>query len=156
VDKGRRTSPGRRTVRGGQPAMKQLGGVGVALAALAACGDAPALPIARLEGPQTCMEGHPKHYQHAPGSMHAYASEDPVFVAMNKRGQRETGGTLGAFCVQCHAPMAVKLGLTTGSDFDPAQLPAIAKGITCYFCHNVKAVTDTHNNGLVLALDQTM
>jgi hypothetical protein len=88
--------------------------------------------------------------------MHAYASEDPVFVAMNKRGQRETGGALGTFCVQCHAPMAVKLGLTDGTDFDPAQLPPTAKGITCYFCHNVKSVSDTHNNGLVLADDQTM
>jgi hypothetical protein len=88
--------------------------------------------------------------------MHAYASDDPVFVAMNKRGQRETGGALGTFCVQCHAPMAVELGLTTGADFDPAQLPATARGVTCYFCHNVKAVQDTHNNGLVLAGDQTM
>jgi Cytochrome c552 len=90
------------------------------------------------------------------GSMHAYASEDPVFVAMNQRGQRETGGTLGTFCVKCHAPMAVELGLTDGQNFDPAQLPATAKGITCYFCHNVRSVTDTHNNGLVLANDQTM
>src|SRR5262249_13200739 len=32
----------------------------------------------------------------------------------------------------------------------------IAKGITCYFCHNVASVADTHNNGLVLAMDQTM
>ena len=29
------------------------------------------------------------------GSMHAYAADDPVFVAMNKRGQRETNGELG-------------------------------------------------------------
>jgi nitrate/TMAO reductase-like tetraheme cytochrome c subunit len=88
--------------------------------------------------------------------MHAYASEDPVFVAMNKRGQRETGGMLGTFCVKCHAPMAVELGLTDGTNFDPAQLPAAAKGVTCYFCHNVTSVADTHNNGLVLANDQTM
>jgi hypothetical protein len=52
--------------------------------------------------------------------------------------------------------MAVELGLTDGKSFDPAQLPATARGITCYFCHNVKSVEDTHNNGLVLAHDQTM
>ena len=45
---------------------------------------------------------------------------------------------------------------TTGADFDPTAMPPAARGITCYFCHNVKAVTATHNNGLVLAHDQTM
>jgi len=132
--------------------------VGGAVAALAAgCGTtAPARSVAELQDPQTCNECHPKHFQQWSGSMHAYASEDPVFVAMNRRGQRETGGALGAFCVKCHAPMAVQLGLTDGTSFDPAALPAGAKGITCYFCHNVKSVEDTHNNGLVLAGDQTM
>jgi hypothetical protein len=118
--------------------------------------DGGSLSIAELQDPGTCKECHPKHYTQWSGSMHAYASDDPVFIAMNKRGQRETGGALGTFCVKCHAPMAVELGLTDGVNFDPAQLPAGAKGITCYFCHNVKAVEETHNNGLVLANDQTM
>jgi len=131
--------------------------VALVLALLAACGDdGPALAIAELQDPNTCNTCHPAHYTQWSGSMHAYASEDPVFVAMNKRGQRETNNQLGPFCVQCHAPMAVQLGLTNGVDFDPAALPAAAKGITCYFCHNVKSVADTHNNGLVLANDQTM
>ena len=34
------------------------------------------------------------------------AMDDPVFIAMNKKGQRETNGALGTFCVNCHAPMA--------------------------------------------------
>jgi NAD-dependent dihydropyrimidine dehydrogenase PreA subunit len=129
----------------------------LALAA-AACGgaDDTARSIAELQDPATCQECHPQHVLQWSGSMHAYASDDPVFVAMNRRGQRETGGALGTFCVQCHAPMAVQLGLTTGADFDPAQLPAGARGVTCYFCHNVASVADTHNNGLVLANDQTM
>lgn len=124
--------------------------------ALAGCGDSPARPVAELQDPATCNECHPKHYAQWSGSMHAYASEDPVFVAMNRRGQRDTGGALGTFCVQCHAPMAVELGLTTGGDFDPARLPAAARGVTCYFCHDVASVKDSHNNGLVLAGDQTM
>ena len=124
---------------------------------LAACGDDGAVfPIEQLQDPTTCMECHPQHYEQWSGSMHAYASEDPVFLAMNKRGQRETGGKLGDFCVRCHAPMAVTLGLTDGQNFDPAALPPQARGVTCYFCHNVKQVTEDHNNGLLLALDQTM
>jgi nitrate/TMAO reductase-like tetraheme cytochrome c subunit len=123
---------------------------------LAACGDSPKLPVAELEDPARCMECHGQHYTEWSGSMHAYASQDPVFVAMNKRGQRETGNQLGTFCVQCHAPMAVALGLTDGTDFDPAQLPPAANGVTCYFCHDVKSVQADHNNGLQLALDDTM
>ncbi|HEY0477115.1 MAG TPA: multiheme c-type cytochrome [Kofleriaceae bacterium] len=126
-------------------------------AALAGCSDdGPARTVAELQDPGTCHECHPRHVTQWSGSMHAYASDDPVFVAMNRRGQRDTGGALGTFCVKCHAPMAVELGLTNGTDFDPARLPAAARGVTCYFCHNVASVAETHNNGLVLAGDQTM
>jgi len=115
------------------------------------------LPVATLEDPNTCNECHPKHFAQWSGSMHAYASQDPVFVAMNKRGQQDTANQLGTFCLQCHAPMAVALGVVTnGTDFDPTTLPPEANGVTCYFCHNVASVVDTHNNGLQIALDQTM
>ena len=126
--------------------------------AIAACGGGggPELTVEQLQDPAACMECHPKHYQQWSGSMHAYASEDPVFIAMNNRGQRETNGKLGEFCVSCHAPMAVALGLTDGQNFDPAALPPTAKGVTCFFCHNVSNVTSIHNNGLMLAMDQTM
>ena len=137
--------------------------VGAAIAAaigLAGCGgggEGPARSVAELQDPQTCNECHPKHYAQWSGSMHAYASDDPVFVAMNLRGQRDTGGALGTFCVKCHAPMAVELGLT---DRRRASIPRSCRppprGITCYFCHDIKSVQDTHNNGLVLAGDQTM
>jgi len=126
----------------------------VLVLALVACGDK--LPVAELQDPATCQECHPKHYQQWSGSMHAYSSDDPVFLAMNKRGQRETNGELGDFCIQCHAPMAIQLGVATGANFDPAALPPAARGVTCYFCHNVDEVTADHNNGLVLAMDQTM
>jgi nitrate/TMAO reductase-like tetraheme cytochrome c subunit len=153
VGAGRRTGGhGGRAVIRDVIAAAALGALGV----VGCGGDGPAKSVAELQDPQTCNDCHPKHYLQWSGSMHAYASDDPVFVAMNKRGQRETGGALGTFCVQCHAPMAVALGLTTGADFDPAQLPPTARGITCYFCHDVKSVADTHNNGLVLASDQTM
>ena len=44
----------------------------------------------RLRGPQ--------HYDAWQRSMHAYAADDPVFIAMNQRGQRLTAGRLGKFC----------------------------------------------------------
>ena len=128
------------------------------MVALVACGDSPTDPVAVLEDPATCGGCHSQHYMEWSGSMHAYASEDPVFVAMNNRGERETYGLLGNFCLQCHAPMAVALGLVDGSNgpFDPTQLPPPARGVTCYFCHDVAEVQADHDNGLKLAMDTTM
>ncbi len=87
--------------------------------------------------------------------MHAYAGDDPVFVAMNQRGQRETNGALGNFCVTCHAPMAVRDGLTQDGT-NLASVPAAEKGVTCFFCHSVESVDGTHDNPLKLATDGTL
>lgn len=113
------------------------------------------LTQAQLADPESCRECHATHVEEWEGSMHAYAAEDPVFRAMNERGQRETGGALGDFCVQCHAPVAVAMGLTTdGLNLD--EIPKQYHGVTCYFCHQVEAVEGTHNNPLRLAFDSVM
>lgn len=111
------------------------------------------LTIEQLKDPETCQGCHPKQYEEWRGSMHAYAAVDPVFLAMNKRGQRETDGKLGDFCVKCHAPVAVREGLTAdGLNLD--ELPAYSKGVTCYFCHSIDAIGEEHNNAnLSLAED---
>ncbi len=127
---------------------------------LAACGDdGPGYSPERLQDPGTCLACHPTHHADWSGSMHAYATTDPVFRAMHKRGQRETNGELGMFCVTCHAPMAVATGVideTNVRDFDFATLEPKASGITCYFCHNIDRVVGEHDNPLELAMDQTM
>jgi hypothetical protein len=87
--------------------------------------------------------------------MHAYSATDPIFLAMNRRGQRETNQALGEFCVKCHAPMAVAEGQTVdGLNLD--QLPSHLHGVTCYFCHNAVDVRGANNNMLTLANDTTM
>jgi nitrate/TMAO reductase-like tetraheme cytochrome c subunit len=109
----------------------------------------------KLLDPQTCKECHQDHFREWSGSMHAYASKDPVFLAMNARGQKETGGALGNFCVNCHAPLAVQEGKVkggTGIESAPEEL----QGITCYFCHQVTGVHGSFNNPLDLANDTTM
>ena len=102
--------------------------------------------------PASCSPCHAEHYGEWSGSMHAYASDDPLFVAMNARAQRETGGAIGNLCVRCHAPVAVATGATTNG-LDLAQLPAADHGVTCYFCHSVDAVNGTSDNPLHLASD---
>lgn len=119
--------------------------------------DAPGERLSRAEllDPQVCRACHPTHYEQWASSMHAYAAEDPVFLAMNQRGQRETGGQLGEFCVSCHAPMAVREGATSDG-LNLASVSPELKGITCYFCHNAVSVGDHFNNDIQLADDTTM
>jgi Cytochrome c554 and c-prime len=125
--------------------------------ALCGCGDnlEQPLALAELMKPETCMTCHPTHFREWSGSMHAYAADDPLFLAMNKRGQADTRGALGDFCVKCHAPLAVQLGLTTDG-LNLADVPQWAKGVGCFFCHNIAEVTGEHNNPLILANDTTM
>jgi hypothetical protein len=113
---------------------------------------APALPTSALMDPATCKDCHPKHYREWAGSMHAYASNDPLFRAMNASAQRDG---VGAFCVKCHAPMAVHAGATRDG-LNLADVPAALQGVTCYFCHNSEKVLGTHNNPLFLSDDGVM
>jgi hypothetical protein len=118
----------------------------------------PTYTIEQLKDPSTCQQCHAKHYRDWSGSMHAYAAEDPLFLAMNERGQRDAN--IGNFCVNCHAPMAVaaapKDTVITSAMLMSKTLPASQRGITCYFCHNIDDVTDSHNNPLHLAGDNVM
>ncbi len=135
--------------------------LGLVIHALAGCGQnggsqpTPALSRDQLLDPAVCQGCHPTHYLDWSRSMHAYAGDDPVFVAMNQRGQRETGGQLGTFCVKCHAPMAVRDGKTTDG-LNLAGLPAKYRGVTCFFCHSVASVDGTHNAALTLSGDLAM
>ncbi|MDH5672314.1 MAG: cytochrome c family protein [Myxococcales bacterium] len=132
-----------------------------AAASLVACGcdaggeEASTKTVEELRSPETCKQCHPRHYEEWSGSMHAYAAKDPVFLAMNRRGQRETDGALGDFCIKCHAPLAVQAGLTTdGLNLD--EVPDEYEGITCYFCHNAVDVVGDHNADVIVANDTTM
>ncbi len=105
--------------------------------------------------PAECQGCHPIHYEQWSGSMHAYAAEDPVFLAMNRLGQDATDGELGDFCVSCHAPLAVREGLTEDG-LDLAAVDPALRGVTCAFCHLTEEVVDDHNAALVLADDLVM
>lgn len=126
--------------------------------ALLACDDAASPAMLTAEqwlDPAACKDCHPTHYRQWSGSMHAYAGVDPIFLAMEAKGQRETGGALGDFCVQCHAPVAHRLGLArTGADL--AEVSPSLKGVTCAFCHQIDAVEGTHNNPLRWVNDGVM
>jgi hypothetical protein len=111
-------------------------------------------PLEKLKDPETCNDCHPKHYESWAGSMHAYASDDPIFLAMNDRGQKEAA--IGNFCVKCHAPLAIGPDDATVDRAKLAALPKSQRGITCFFCHAIDAVNGTHDNPLHLAEDGVM
>ena len=46
--------------------------------------EAPTFTRDALLDPATCGGCHEDHFQEWSGSMHAYAAEDPVFLAMNR------------------------------------------------------------------------
>lgn len=115
-------------------------------------GPAGRLELEQLRDPETCKDCHATHYRQWAGSMHAYASVDPLFVAMNRRAQEETAGQLGDFCVRCHAPVAVALGLTDdGLNLD--SLPGAVRGVGCFACHGVEGLEGTHNGAVRLGTD---
>jgi hypothetical protein len=119
------------------------------LLAAAACGQPTKPPpptpltLSQLQDPTQCQTCHPTQFADWSSSMHAYAATDPVFLAMNQRGQRETDGGLGNFCLQCHQPMVAVGGLL------PDAGPAV-QGVTCYFCHSAAQVAGAHDDPLIL------
>lgn len=129
---------------------------GLSVLAVAACGEPQqGLTRAQLMDPQQCKACHPTQFSEWEGSAHAYAAEDPVFLAMNQRGQRETNGELGDFCVKCHAPMAIREGATKDG-LNLASVPKELKGVSCFFCHSVQSVDGTHDAPITLASDLTL
>jgi hypothetical protein len=132
-----------------------LGGVPLGCSASSAGPPPDYLTLGTMIDPQTCRSCHVDHYEQWAASIHAYASDDPVFRAMNARGQRETGGQLGSFCVKCHAPMALAQGATTnGLNLD--TVPQALHGVTCFFCHTIDKVTGSHNAAVSLSGDLVM
>ena len=105
--------------------------------------------------PKSCQPCHPLHYAEWRASVHASAADSPAFLAINRLGQEETDGSLGAFCVQCHAPVAVALGETTDG-LNLTDLPARSRGITCAYCHQIEHVNGTYNNPLQWSQDGVM
>ncbi|MCP4443865.1 MAG: hypothetical protein GY811_00785 [Myxococcales bacterium] len=119
---------------------------------LLACSNRKALDKEALMDPAACQGCHPDAYREWSGSMHAYASDDPVFIALNAFAQRETNGEIGDLCVGCHAPMALHVGATTDG-LNIEDVPRRLRGVTCYYCHQIDRIEDDHNAAFHLADD---
>lgn len=85
---------------------------------------------------RVCGQCHPTQYAQWSISSHAYAAVSPMFNKFEQRINDLARGTLGYFCVRCHATV----GTTLGERRDIAwwnRTPAAQEGITCVTCHRV-------------------
>ena len=83
-----------------------------------------------------CASCHQAIYDEWSSSSHAYASISPVFHKFEQRINDLSQGTIGYFCMRCHAG----IGTTMGERRDlsiMARAPVAREGITCISCHRV-------------------
>jgi hypothetical protein len=85
----------------------------------------------------TCAKCHEQIYKEWASSSHAYAAVSPMFHRFEDTVQRLTHGTIGYFCMRCHAPVATTMEMCREqSIYDGPRV--WREGITCVACHRVK------------------
>lgn len=83
-----------------------------------------------------CGECHKEIYEEWASSNHAYASISPMFHAFEQKFQNLTQGTVGTFCVRCHAQVGTQLGEARETPLWK-RAPISREGVTCITCHRV-------------------
>ncbi len=83
-----------------------------------------------------CAKCHQKIYDEWRVSAHAYAAVSPMFQRFEQAMTEVTRGTVGTFCVRCHAPVATQMSYPREASIaDGAAV--FREGITCVACHRV-------------------
>ncbi|MFO1064574.1 MAG: multiheme c-type cytochrome [Pirellulales bacterium] len=83
-----------------------------------------------------CAKCHQKIYDEWRVSSHAYAAVSPMFQRFEQTMTNLTQGTVGYFCIRCHAPVATQM--ITPREASLVDGPAVFReGITCVACHRV-------------------
>lgn len=83
-----------------------------------------------------CATCHKQIYDEWRVSNHAYASISPMFHKFEQRISELSQGTVGYFCMRCHASVGTTMG-------EPREMPlwersqVSREGVTCITCHRV-------------------
>ncbi|GAB5405091.1 MAG: multiheme c-type cytochrome [Aureliella sp.] len=85
----------------------------------------------------TCAKCHQKIYDEWRVSAHAYSAVSPMFHAFEQKITELSLGTIGTFCVRCHAPVATQLNYPRSKSIVDAPY-VFREGVTCVACHRVK------------------
>ena len=85
---------------------------------------------------KVCGECHPRQFEQWSISSHAYANLSPMFNKFEQKINDLASGTIGHFCVRCHA--SVGTALAERRDIAWWERSAASQeGITCVSCHRV-------------------
>ncbi|MEI6862702.1 MAG: multiheme c-type cytochrome, partial [Verrucomicrobiota bacterium] len=83
-----------------------------------------------------CSVCHKQIYDEWRSSNHAYASVSPVFHKFEQKINDLAQGTIGYFCMRCHAAVSTTMG--ESRDMPLWQRTEVSReGITCVTCHRV-------------------
>ncbi len=83
-----------------------------------------------------CASCHQTIYNEWSSSSHAYASVSPVFHKFEQRITDLSKGTVGYFCMRCHASIGTTLGERRDLSINERS-PVAREGVTCVSCHRV-------------------
>ncbi len=84
-----------------------------------------------------CAQCHQQIFDEWASSSHAYAAISPMFHRFEDTINKLTQGTIGYFCMRCHAPVATTMGLRRDQAiWDGPRV--FREGVTCVACHRVK------------------
>lgn len=84
-----------------------------------------------------CAKCHQKIYDEWRVSAHAYAAISPMFQKFEQKITDLSQGTVGTFCMRCHAPVATQLNFQR--DQSIVDSPYVYReGVTCVACHRVR------------------
>lgn len=92
-----------------------------------------------------CAKCHQQIYDEWASSSHAYASVSPMFQRFEDTINKLTSGTIGYFCMRCHAPVATIMEHPRDAAiYDGPKV--YREGVTCVACHRVREAY-TKSNG---------
>ncbi|MCA9197351.1 MAG: hypothetical protein KDA87_07420 [Planctomycetales bacterium] len=84
-----------------------------------------------------CKACHEQIYQEWSVSSHAYAAISPMFHRFEQTINNLANGTIGYFCLRCHSPVGVSMGMSR--DASIWEVPLVAReGVTCIACHRIR------------------
>ena len=84
-----------------------------------------------------CRACHEQIFNEWASSSHAYASLSPMFHKFEQRLNELAQGTVGYFCLRCHAPVATTMELRRDQPIYNGPR-VFREGVTCVACHRVK------------------
>jgi nitrate/TMAO reductase-like tetraheme cytochrome c subunit len=103
------------------------------------CDDPHAAVFSSTDFPSAieCATCHQQIYDEWAVSSHAYAAVSPMFHVFEDKINQLSQGTIGYFCIRCHAPVATTMGQRRDQAiWDGPQV--FREGVTCVACHRVK------------------